>query len=243
MSEDSDKKTTLSNLDQLLGVEEEKEGSRNAATGSPSGYTCPSEALAYRRFPPGKSFPTLKLSIPTIHKRSSVGKILTNNTDEEGVDFASRILASLVYALPLLDGLKYSSYLLQAYPSFGILLLPLTPLIKGYFSLGFLQIVVFFGLYFGVAQNRSLPRFVRYNASQAIVLDILLILPDVFMALFNGIDGPPTGGPMLEAKILLNNTTFLYVYLCTVYASGSSLLGKAVELPLVGGAAKNQTRE
>lgn len=218
MSEDSEKKNTLSNLDQLLGVEPEKE------------VVAPRrERIEAPETPP----PAPRPNTPAPQ----------NNTDEEGVDFASRIIASLVYALPLLDGLKYSSYLLQQFPQFGILLLPLTPLIKSYFSLGFLQIVVFFGLYFGVAQNRSLPRFVRYNASQAIVLDILLILPDVFMALFNGIDGPPTGGPMLEAKILLNNTTFLYVYLCTVYASGSSLLGKAVELPLVGGAAKSQTRE
>lgn len=42
----------------------------------------------------------------------------------------------------------------------------------------------FFAIYLGIAQNQKLPRYIRFNASQAVVLDILLILPDVVNSLF-----------------------------------------------------------
>jgi hypothetical protein len=65
------------------------------------------------------------------------------------------------------------------------------------------------------------------------VLDVLLILPDVVGTLFNGINGPPTGGPGLELKILFENTVFIFVYLCVAYGSFSALGGKSAKLPLV----------
>ena len=51
-----------------------------------------------------------------------------------------------------------------------------------------------FGMYLGIIQNQNMSRFVRFNAQQAILLDILLILPDVLTRLFAGMDGQgPTG--------------------------------------------------
>ena len=37
------------------------------------------------------------------------------------------------------------------------------------------RLIVFFGLYFGLARNSNLSRFVRFNAYQAILIDILLM--------------------------------------------------------------------
>jgi hypothetical protein len=37
------------------------------------------------------------------------------------------------------------------------------------------QIVAFFGLALGVANNRNMPTFTRFNAQQAILLDILQV--------------------------------------------------------------------
>jgi hypothetical protein len=65
------------------------------------------------------------------------------------VNAAQRGLAAVGYLLPLLDGLKYSKFLLMQFPLFGLALLPLKPAIDLWYGLGFLQIIVFFGLYLG----------------------------------------------------------------------------------------------
>ena len=106
------------------------------------------------------------------------------------------------------------------------------------------QIAVFFGLYLGVVQNQEMKYFTRYNAQQAVLLDILLIVPDVLARLASGLGGDDallTGGPGLEIQVLMYNTVFLYVYLCSVVGVGASALGKNVKLPLVGDAAESQT--
>ena len=167
-----------------------------------------------------------------------------NSSDEDNVGGAERAIAALSYLLPLLDGLKYSKFLLMQFPLFGLALLPLKPAIDVWYGLGFLQIAVFFGLYLGVVQNQNMKYFTRYNAQQAVLLDILLIVPDVLARLASGMGGDDallTGGPGLEVQVLMYNTVFLYVYLSSVVGVGASALGKNVKLPLVGDAAESQT--
>jgi uncharacterized membrane protein len=163
---------------------------------------------------------------------------------DEDTGAADRAIAALSYLLPLLDGLKYSKFLLMQFPLFGLALLPLKPAIDLWYGLGFLQIAVFFGLYLGVVQNQNMKYFTRYNAQQAVLLDILLIVPDVLARLASGLGGDDallTGGPGLEIQVLMYNTVFLYVYLSSVVGVGASALGKNVKLPLVGDAAESQT--
>lgn len=177
---------------------------------------------------------------PTIVTRAASA----NSSDEDNVGGAERAIAALSYLLPLLDGLKYSKFLLMQFPLFGLALLPLKPAIDVWYGLGFLQIAVFFGLYLGVVQNQNMKYFTRYNAQQAVLLDILLIVPDVLARLASGMGGDDallTGGPGLEVQVLMYNTVFLYVYLSSVVGVGASALGKNVKLPLVGDAAESQT--
>lgn len=44
-----------------------------------------------------------------------------------------------------------------------------------YFGIPFAGLIVFFGLYMGVVNNQNLDRGVRFNALQAILLDIILM--------------------------------------------------------------------
>ena len=159
-------------------------------------------------------------------------------SDEDNVGGAERAIAALSYLLPLLDGLKYSKFLLMQFPIFGLALLPLKPAIDVWYGLGFLQIAVFFGLYLGVVQNQNMKYFTRYNAQQAVLLDILLIVPDVLARLVSGMGGDDallTGGPGLEVQVLMYNTVFLYVYLSSVVGVGRERAGENVKLPARGG--------
>jgi hypothetical protein len=55
-----------------------------------------------------------------------------------------------------------------------------------------------------------------------------------------GINGPPTGGTLLELKVLFNNTAFFAVYLSAAYGVLASLAGKDVRLPFISEAADRQ---
>ena len=148
---------------------------------------------------------------------------------EEEYDYSERAIAALVYMLPLLDSLKYSKFLFMQFPMLSLALLPLAPVISLWGSLGFLQVVVFFATYLGVVQNQNMKRFVRFNAQQAILLDILLIVPDLLTRTFQGIDGSgPTGGVGLQAEILFFNSVFLFTYICCTVGAVGSTAGKAV---------------
>ncbi|CAM9261617.1 unnamed protein product [Phaeothamnion confervicola] len=102
------------------------------------------------------------------------------------VDIADRLLSTLPYALPFLDGVDYGRYIYALAPGLGeavysvfgstIALWKGTPLV----AFG-----AFIGLTF-LARNQSLPRFVRFNVQQAILLDIGLIICNLFEVRFTG---------------------------------------------------------
>jgi len=75
----------------------------------------------------------------------------------------------------------------------------LARLLQLYTTVPFASLIVFFGLYMGIVQNQSYSRFVRFNGQQAILLDILLILPSLVETLFP----PPTSGFGLSVFISL----------------------------------------
>ena len=175
---------------------------------------------------------------------------------------AERVVAALPYLLPLLDGLRYGAQVSQAsacsgggaagvdaspcvpagkfffleFPQTQLLFLPLQPILQLYTTVPFASVLVFFGLYLGIVQNQNYSRFVRFNGQQAILLDILLILPSLLESLFR----PPTSGFGLTVFVSLYNTVWLYVAISFLYTVGACLLGKKVLLPLVGEGADQQ---
>jgi hypothetical protein len=60
-------------------------------------------------------------------------------------------------------------------PAAAALLGPLEPLIKLYFGFPFASLIVFFAIYIGIINNQQFSRYVRFNAMQAILLDIVLM--------------------------------------------------------------------
>jgi hypothetical protein len=77
----------------------------------------------------------------------------------------------------------------------------------------------------GVVNNQSMPKYVRFNAQQAILLDILLIVPDVLTRLVSGMGGDDamlTGGPGLEVG-LYKLCVVLLVLLQRFFATSCSM--------------------
>ena len=150
-------------------------------------------------------------------------------------DAAERIIASIGYLLPLCDGAKYGRYLFQQFPITFNLVKPLAPVIQAYTTIPYAAAVIFFALYLGVIQNQKFSRYVRYNCMQAVILDILMIIPSLLERLL-----APSGGIGLDIVILFYNTTFIYVFASFVFGVGSCLLGRMPRLPLVAEAADAQ---
>ncbi|XRA98568.1 chloroplast import apparatus Tic20 protein [Pycnococcus provasolii] len=239
--------TTLSNLDALLGedtlpssvVENNNlDDLKKTSDGSSGGDE--NENLATKKRDEDTQSTTATRPVPTT--TPSVFSRREDDDPDGGASFGERALCASCYLLPLLDALKFSRYLLRAFPAAALLLLPIAPVAEVYANLGFFQVLVFFAIYFGIAQNRQdMSPFARFHAQQAILLDLIIILPDALSRLFVGADGAvPRDGIALEAMTLLFNTTFLYVWFCSGGGFFSSLAGKRPKLPLVGDVAEQQ---
>ena len=75
---------------------------------------------------------------------------------------------------------------------------------------------------------------------QAVLLDVLLIIPQV---LLENVFRAPADGPGLQLYVSANNTIFLFVAACAAYGVGSCAVGQVPRLPLVAEAADSQMRD
>ncbi|KAF8729596.1 hypothetical protein HU200_017543 [Digitaria exilis] len=161
----------------------------------------------------------------------------SNNNDNSGaVEAPDRLVAAVAYLYPFLDGAHHGRFLLAQFPFFSDLLRPLGPAARLFHSSPLTPFLLFLTLYFAVVRNqRAFSRFVRFNAMQAVVLDVLLIFPDLLAQSF-----APSGGVGFEIFQSMESTVFLFLLVCLVYGGGACLLGKTPRLPIVADAAERQ---
>lgn len=164
------------------------------------------------------------------------GRVVVAEAGKGGsVNAAERILAALGYILPFFDGIQYGRYFFMQFPIAEGLLRPLFPLLSAYKGFPYSNFIAFFSLYLLVVRNSSFSRYVRFNAMQAVVLDVLLILPTLVERTFG-----PRGGIGLQLLIIFYNTVFLFLVSCFLFGVFSCLLGKTPRLPIVADAADQQ---
>uniref|UniRef100_A0A7S0KS14 Protein TIC 20 n=1 Tax=Micromonas pusilla TaxID=38833 RepID=A0A7S0KS14_MICPS len=150
------------------------------------------------------------------------------------VPIPDRIVALLPYLVPLLDGLRYSRFFFSQFPQAIVLLTPLQPIASMYFSIPFAGLISFFAIYMGMAENRTLSRFVRFNAMQAIILDICLVLPGMVEYVFSP---GRLSGLGFELYRLCYNSVWLFVLFAFALAAIGCLSGQTYRLPFIGEAA------
>ncbi len=146
-----------------------------------------------------------------------------------------RIFACLPYLLPLVDGLMFGRFLFAQFPVLGLFFVPLAPLVQIY-SLPFAGLIIFLALYIAVVRNESIKHFIRFNAMQAILLDIVLALCGLVL---------PILGKAFQIAFIsetLYNTVFLGVLAAFVYAVAQSALGRYAEIPPLSDAVYMQVR-
>jgi uncharacterized membrane protein len=147
-----------------------------------------------------------------------------------------RIFASLTYLLPLLDVYPFGTFLLRQVPLFGLIYIPLQPLIAVYYGIQFASLIIFFVLYLAVVRNERINHFIRFNAMQAILISIILTLIDLAF----GILGPVLGQNLLTETLF--NIIFLGTLAASIYSIIQSALGRYAELPGISEASYLQVR-
>lgn len=161
-----------------------------------------------------------------------------------------RLISAASYSFPFLNGVQYGRLL-------TILTAPLQtklPLLPLYSSDPYATSISFFAVYLGIVQNHSFNRYVRFNALQALLLQILLVLIEKFLAplllfpwlqyifsspelifrsLIQGIFFPGRVGLGDKLMIWIYNGLFTLVVGCFFYGVVSSLLGKTPYFPFI----------
>ncbi|CAD5179710.1 unnamed protein product [Musa acuminata subsp. malaccensis] len=204
--------------------------------------------LALLRFPPPTRFDRFRASpppaihlrlrsmpavaIPSLPARRSV----TVSMARTAVPATDRLISALAYFLPFLDSLHYGRFLFARVPAAAAAVAPIIPLAAAYRSVPYAAFVAFFALYLGVVRNPNLSHFVRFNAMQAVVLDVLLALPALLQRVF----GTPSRGVGFRVMEMGYHAIFAFSVACFLYALLSCVLGRTPHLPLVATAADRQ---
>ncbi|KAF8038458.1 hypothetical protein BT93_B1101 [Corymbia citriodora subsp. variegata] len=147
-----------------------------------------------------------------------------------------RLISAAAYTLPFFNSLQYGRFLFLKYPSLSLLFDPILPLLSLYKSVPYASFVAFFALYLGVVRNPSFSHYVRFNAMQAVTLDVLLVLPILLQRIFN----PGRAGLAFRVMVWGHNAVFVFSAACFLYSLASSILGRTPYLPFVADAAGRQ---
>jgi uncharacterized membrane protein len=145
-----------------------------------------------------------------------------------------RIWASLPYLLPLVDSLMFGAFLFRQFPPLQALFLPLAPLMA--LNSGFLGLIIFFLLFLLVVRNTNINHFIRFNAMQAILLDIVLIICRILLQLL----GPALQGGLIVETLM--NVVFLGTLAAVGYSVVQTLRGQYAEIPTISEAVHMQVR-
>ena len=157
------------------------------------------------------------------------------NTPE--TDIKDRSFGALIYLFPLIYSLPFGIILLSQFPWLTAFFAPVIALYGITNSLPFASLIIFFGLWLGVVRNDNVSYFLRFNAMQAILINILQILFSLIM----GVLTPAFGAQSLITETL-SNTIFMGSVAACFFSMVLSVQGKYAELPAISDAASSQIR-
>ncbi|CAL9003789.1 unnamed protein product [Prunus brigantina] len=202
----------------------------------PKSYVCSSFPSSTLAAPRSISFPQLVKRKPKPKSNITCMSSYNNNNTTTPTPATDRLISAVAYTLPFFNSLQYGRYLFFQFPKLGLLFEPLIPLLSLYRSMPYSSFVAFFALYLGVVRNPSFSHYVRFNAMQAVTLDVLLVLPLLIQRIFS----PGRAGLGYKLMVWGHNGIFVFSVFCFLYSVVSSILGRTPYLPFVADAAARQ---
>jgi len=128
--------------------------------------------------------------------------------------------------LPLKASIPFGYYLFYKYSFLKILLFLTFPIAIIEKSLPFGSFLLFIILFAGLVRNPNVPYFVRYNACQALLVDISLIIISYLLRIF----------PIVE----LGSIIFIFTLCIFIYSISQCIYGVEPEIPLISKSVRMQ---
>jgi uncharacterized membrane protein len=128
--------------------------------------------------------------------------------------------------LPLKASIPFGIYLFYKYSFLKVLLFITLPIDMIEKSLPFGSFLLFIILFLGLARNPKVPYFVRYNACQALLIDIALIIISYLLRIF----------PIVE----LGPIIFVFMLCIFIYSSLQCIYGVEPEIPFISESVRMQ---
>jgi len=137
-----------------------------------------------------------------------------------------RLSSVFLYTLPLKASIPFGYYLFYKYSFLKILLFLTFPIAIIEKSLPFGGFLLFIILFAGLVRNPKVPYFVRYNACQALLIDIALIIISYLLRIF----------PIVE----LGSIIFVFILCIFIYSISQCIYGVEPEIPLISKSVRMQ---
>jgi uncharacterized membrane protein len=161
------------------------------------------------------------------------------------VNYLDRLYASLNYLLPITAVLMFGTFLFNQFPILALIFFPvfkvnqilLIPIID-FISVRF---VAWFCVFIFVIRNYKVNHFVRFNAMQALLLDIIVALVSAIAQILIVILGQLT---VLEFVLqIISSVTFLGITAAFLYTVFECIRGKYPDkIPVISDVAYYQVR-
>jgi Chloroplast import apparatus Tic20-like len=160
------------------------------------------------------------------------------------VDNLDRLYASLPYLLPITAVVGFGAFLFMQFPPLFIVFLPVLKLnqllsisIIDFISIRF---VVWFCVFIFVVRSYKVNHFTRFNAMQALLLDIIVALVGAVTQILEIILGQLSFYPFMLQ--IIASVTFLGITAAFVYSVFQCICGKYAEMPVISEVAYYQVR-
>ena len=147
-----------------------------------------------------------------------------------------KLLGCFLYLLPWSDGVNFGRYLFQDFPFLEwlkYLALPIW-LFEQIIPFGLGSLVLFLAIFIAIARNQQVPYFLRFNALQALLINIGIFLLNYAF----GILIQPLGGRLIVST--LASTIFIAILTIIIFTFGECLQGKEPDLPGISEAVRMQ---
>ena len=137
-----------------------------------------------------------------------------------------RLSSVFLYTLPLKASIPFGYYFFYKYSFLKILLFLTFPIAIIEKSLPFGSFLLFIILFAGLVRNPKVPYFVRYNACQALLIEIALIVISYLLRIF----------PIVE----LGSIIFILILCIFIYSIFQCIYGVEPEIPLISKSVRMQ---
>ena len=137
-----------------------------------------------------------------------------------------RLSSVFLYTLPLKASIPFGIYLFSKYSFLKVVLFITLPIEIIEKSLPYGSFLLFIFLFAGLVRNPKVPYFVRYNACQALLIDIALIIISYLLRIL----------PIVE----LGSIIFVFMLCIFIYSIFQCIYGVEPEIPFISKSVRMQ---